>query len=76
MSNKLLFTKLKKENIFCNDFLDFKNNNEIEFSKSGIAVLYGPNGTGKTSFVKILNCEKNSEFEINFNQNIYNLILF
>jgi len=72
MDDKLLFTKLKKENIFCNDFLDFKNNNEIKFSKSGIAVLYGLNGTGKTSFAKILNCEKGSEFEVNHNQSIYN----
>ena len=52
--NKLIFKKIKNENIFAKDYDDFIKNNEIEFSDNGIAVVYGPNGTGKTSLVKAL----------------------
>ena len=57
MREKLKFYKLKKEDIFKDSFINFNQNNEIEFRKKGdsnIAVLYGPNGTGKTSLAKIL----------------------
>lgn len=57
MGDKVTFTKLKREDIFKTSFIDFKENNEIEFKKLGnsnIAILYGPNGTGKTSLAKIL----------------------
>ncbi len=67
MTNKLEFSKLKKETIFCNDFNDFNENNIIEFSNEGIAVLYGPNGIGKTSLTKILNRGQNTEFSAKFN---------
>lgn len=52
--NKLTFKKIKNENIFAKDYDNFIKNNEIEFSDSGMAVVYGPNGTGKTSLVKAL----------------------
>lgn len=52
--NKLIFKKIENENIFAKDYDNFIKNNEIEFSDSGIAVVYGPNGTGKTSLVKAL----------------------
>lgn len=52
--NKLIFKKIKNENIFAKDYDNFIKNNEIEFSDSGMAVVYGPNGTGKTSLVKAL----------------------
>lgn len=72
MSEKLVFTKIKRENIFCDDFYDFKDNNEIEFSRDKIAILYGPNGIGKTSLAKVLSNDKTSEFTVEFNNHIYN----
>ena len=67
MVDKLEFSKIKKETIFCEDFNEFNNNNIIDFSNDGIAVLYGPNGIGKTSLTKILNREPNTEFAAKFN---------
>lgn len=66
MKKKLKFKKIEYNNIFCEDFKELKNNNEIEFKKN-IAVLYGPNGTGKTTLSKVLagnNKEKNICFEV------------
>ena len=40
--NKLIFKKIKNENIFAKDYDNFIKNNEIEFSDSGMAVVYGP----------------------------------
>lgn len=78
MGDKLIFTKLIRENIYCSDFVNFIENNVIEFKRcgqdrnQGMAVLYGPNGTGKTSFVKVLEGnETNCEFEMEFNGQIY-----
>ena len=71
MSMKITFNKIQKENIFCDDLVDFQKNNTIEFSDRGIAVLYGPNGVGKTSLCKVLDCEQNSFFNIEIDGNIY-----
>lgn len=67
MTDKLEFSKLKKETIFCEYFNELKENNIIEFSTDGIAVLYGPNGIGKTSLAKILKREPDTEFTAKFN---------
>ena len=72
MREKLKFYKLKKEDIFKDSFINFNQNNEIEFRKKGdsnIAVLYGPNGTGKTSLAKILdsnNKDIGKEFKVEY----------
>lgn len=81
MSNKLIFTKIEKENIFQKDFIDFKENNEIEFKtvrENHIAILYAPNGIGKTSLAKVLSNKKNSDkfdkncfFSTQYNENTY-----
>lgn len=68
MNKKLKFKKVEYNNIFCEQFKDLKDHNEIKFKKN-IAVLYGPNGTGKTSLSKVLagnNKEKNICFEVEF----------
>ena len=68
MNKKLKFKKVEYNSIFCEEFKDLKDNNEIEFKKN-IAVLYGPNGTGKTSLSKVLagnNKDKNICFEVEF----------
>lgn len=62
----LEFSKIKKENIFGNEFENFSKNNVIKFSNNGIAVLYAPNGVGKTSFSKILNSENNCSFTVKY----------
>lgn len=75
---KLIFKKIQKENIFRDDFIQFSRNNEIEFKKvhkNNIAVLYGPNGTGKTSLSKVLKNKGEDEsayFEAVFKGKTYN----
>lgn len=67
MPKILTFSKIKKENIFYSPFENLTKNNTINFSKKNIAILYGPNGTGKTSLSKVLNMEENTEFLANYN---------
>ena len=68
---KLEFLKLKKGNIFCEDFFEMKKNNVIDFSDTKINVLYAPNGVGKTSFCKIL--ENEGEFLLKYNEVEYSM---
>lgn len=71
MNNKLVFRKIRKESIFCESLENFSKNNEIEFSSNGIAVVYGPNGTGKTSLARVLNCEEKCSFSVEFDNQEY-----
>ncbi|KXB86417.1 AAA family ATPase [Veillonella sp. DNF00869] len=70
--NKLIFKKIKNENIFAKDYDNFIKNNEIEFSDSEIAVVYGPNGTGKTSLVKALANGEKTAIQYSYNGKEYN----
>jgi predicted ATP-binding protein involved in virulence len=72
MENKLVFRKIEKESIFCEPFNNLVTNNEIEFSNNGIAVIYGPNGTGKTSLANVLNSEEMCSFEVEYNTQQFN----
>lgn len=51
---EVIFKKIENATIFATDFRNFCVNNTIQFSDSGMAVVYGPNGTGKTSFINVL----------------------
>ena len=72
MANKLLFESIKYSNIFNDNFINFTKNNEIEFSNrpmsnGGIAVLYAPNGTGKSCLSEVLlNDKENTSFLANY----------
>ena len=68
MDTYLSFNYIKKQNIFQKEFQHFKNNgdNIIEFkcmqhANGGIAVVYAPNGTGKSSFANVLGNDKIEE---------------
>lgn len=47
---KIIFEKIENEDIFVSDYKNLIKNNEIDFSREGISVIYGPNGTGKNKF--------------------------
>ena len=67
---KLFFKKIHRESIFNADFDDLNENNGVlEFKKNrssgGMVVVYAPNGTGKSSFSKVLEAKESSE-ELDF----------
>lgn len=64
----LKINSINHDNILHDDFNSLTSNNEIEFSRQKIAVIYGPNGTGKTTITKALTCEgKNSFYNVEYN---------
>lgn len=65
------FLKLQRENIFGQEFFEFQENNVLEFGDKKIIVLYGPNGTGKTSLAKILGGDTGCEFSLSYNGQIF-----
>lgn len=66
------FTRIIKEHIFFDGFDPFTKNNTIEFSgKNEIAVLYGPNGTGKTSLVSVLQGADNTSLAFIYKKSSY-----
>lgn len=68
---KIIFEKIKNKDIFGVDYQNFVKNNEIDFSKNQIAVLYGPNGTGKTSLVKVLSSEAGTDVKYTYGGKSY-----
>lgn len=68
----LVFKKIESGDIFTRDFSPLIRNNEITFPTSEeIAVVYGPNGTGKTSLIKVLGDAKGTKVEFSFNGTEY-----
>ncbi len=61
---RITINRLYKESIFCADFNSLITNNEIIFEKNKVAIVYGPNGTGKTSLAKVLAKEQGTEYDI------------
>lgn len=68
---KIIFEKIENEDIFVSDYKNLIKNNEINFSREGISVIYGPNGTGKTSLVKALSSEKGTKVKYTYGGNEY-----
>ena len=68
---KIIFEKIENEDIFVSDYKNLIKNNEIDFSREGISVIYGPNGTGKTSLVKALPSEKGTKVKYTYGGNEY-----
>ena len=62
---KLTFNKIENGLIFTSDFSTFIKNNVISFSNSGISVIYGPNGTGKTTPQNLKSLREFEESEYN-----------
>lgn len=63
---KIQFSSIKSGEIFCEDFRNLSEvNGEIEFKRmqasGGIAVVYAPNGTGKSSMANLLDVEESDE---------------
>ena len=59
---KIIFSAIKNSGIFEDDFMHLsEEKGTIEFKRmqtaGGIAVIYAPNGTGKTSFANLLSTE-------------------
>lgn len=68
----LIFKKIESGDIFTRDFSPLVRNNEINFPTSEeIAVVYGPNGTGKTSLIKVLGGAKNTKVEFSIDGTDY-----
>lgn len=68
---KIIFEKIENEDIFVSDYKKLIRNNEIDFSREGISVIYGPNGTGKTSLVKALSSEKGTKVKYTYDGKEY-----
>lgn len=61
----LVFRKIESGDIFTRDFSPLVRNDEMAFPTSEeMAVVYGPDGTGKTSLIKILGMPKRYEGRI------------
>ena len=65
---KLTINSIQREDIFCAEYANLVENNVIDFSKKNIAVLYGPNGTGKTSLALALNQDKGTKYSVQIDQ--------
>jgi len=59
------FKKIENKSIFHSDFKPFVKNNKIEFHKN-MAIIYGPNGTGKTSLTNVLSSEEGTVIEFEY----------
>ncbi len=69
---RIHFNKIKRNNIFCPEFDSLQGNNEIDLESKDVVIIYGPNGTGKTSFSKVLTRENKTEFSLNMDGQIFN----
>jgi len=66
--NSIVFYQIEKDNIFQEDFKDLlrNGNNELNFNNKNNIVIYAPNGSGKSSFCKVLAGEENTKLKYRF----------
>lgn len=70
--NTLKVMSLEKEGILCEEFKELTVNNEICFSdNTNTAVIYAPNGTGKSTIADIFNRANNTEYKVVYNEQEY-----
>jgi len=68
----LTFNKIEYLDVFTRDFSPLTRNNQIDFPpQEEIVVIYGPNGTGKTSLIKVLSDSQNTRIEYQYEDNTY-----
>lgn len=68
----LVFNKIENGDVFTRDFNPLTRNNQIDFpTTEEIAVLYGPNGTGKTSLIRVLSDTPNTKLEFVYDGTTY-----
>ena len=65
------FNEIKNWNIFAHDFCTLISNNKISFSSEGIAVIYGPNGIGKSSLANVLSGNEGTKIEFEFDGQLH-----
>lgn len=67
----LKINRLIRNSVFREEFAQLETDNEIAFPASGIAVVYGPNGIGKTSLARTFAGEEDTEFDVSFDGKRY-----
>jgi ABC-type lipoprotein export system ATPase subunit len=69
----LIFNSIENADIFTKDFRPLAKNNKIIFPpcEEEIVAIYGPNGTGKTSFIKVLSDIEGTKVKFEFEGNAY-----
>lgn len=66
------FNKIENGNIFTRDFKSLVANNEVAFATGEeITVIYGPNGTGKTSLINVLSDKTGTKIEFEYDGQTY-----